>query len=49
MRKILTKDILECMIRDYHNGLGLVELSNKYGFQEQTIQKHFPYLVNLSN
>ena len=41
MRKILTKDILECMIHDYHNGLGLVELSNKYGFQERTIQKHF--------
>lgn len=41
MRKILIKEILDKMLNDYHNGMGLVELSNKYGFQEQTIQKHF--------
>lgn len=41
MRKILTSEIFENMLKDYHNGMCLVDLSNKYGFQEQTIQKHF--------
>lgn len=41
MRKILTKEILNNMLNDYHNGLGLIELSNKYNFQEQTIQRSF--------
>lgn len=41
MRNILTKEILNKMLDDYHNGAGLVELSKKYGFQDQTIQKRF--------
>lgn len=41
MRNILTNEILENMISDYHNGLDLTELSKKYNFQEQTIQRHF--------
>lgn len=41
MKKIITKDILDSMIYDYNLGCGLVEISNKYEFQEQTVQKHF--------
>lgn len=41
MRNILSKDILEQMIKEYHNGMDLIKLSEKYKFQEQTIQKHF--------
>lgn len=41
MRNILTKEILNAMIDDYHNGASLIELSEKYGFQNQTIQRHF--------
>ena len=41
MRSILTKEILDKMIEDYNYGTGLVGLSGKYKFQEQTIQKHF--------
>ena len=32
MRKILTSEIFENMLKDYHNGMCLVDLSNKYGF-----------------
>lgn len=41
MKKIITKDIFDSMINDYNLGCGLVEISNKYEFQEQTVQKHF--------
>lgn len=41
MRKILTEEILNNMVEDCHNGVGLEELSSTYGFQEQTIQKNF--------
>ena len=41
MRHTLTEEILDKMIKDYNSGIGLRELSNKYRFQEQTIQKHF--------
>lgn len=41
MRKTLTKEILNSMIADYNSGLGLVDLSEKYEFEEQTIQRHF--------
>ena len=40
MRKI-TKEILDKMINDYHSGTSLIELSEKYDFQPQTIQRHF--------
>ena len=40
MRKI-TKEILDKMINDYHSGTSLIELSEKYNFQPQTIQRHF--------
>ena len=29
MRKIITQEILNDMLNDYHNGLGLIDLSNK--------------------
>ncbi|GEM_PF-2020690 len=41
MRKIITNDILKNMIYDYHKGINLDGLSNKYGFQSQSIQKKF--------
>ena len=41
MRKIITQEILNDMLNDYHNGLGLIDLSNKYDFQEQSIQRVF--------
>ena len=41
MRKIITQEILNDMLNDYHNGLGLIDLSNKYDFQEQSIQRIF--------
>lgn len=41
MRKIITQEILNSMLNDYHNGLGLIDLSNKYDFQEQSIQRIF--------
>lgn len=41
MRSILTKEILDKMIEDYNYGTGLADLSEKYEFQKQTIQKHF--------
>ena len=41
MRNVLNEEILNKMITDYHNGINLIELSKIYGFEEQTIQKHF--------
>ena len=41
MRKYLTRDIFDCMMNDYNNGLNLPDMADKYGFQEQTIQRHF--------
>lgn len=41
MRKIITQEVLNSMLDDYHNGLGLIDLSNKYEFQEQSIRKVF--------
>lgn len=41
MRNVLNEEILNKMITDYHNGINLIELSKAYGFEEQTIQKHF--------
>ena len=44
MRKIVTKEILDKMVNDYHNGMDLNELSDKYKFQNQTIQRKFKEL-----
>lgn len=41
MRKIITKEVFDSMIDDYNLGCGLFEISSKYGFQEQTVQKRF--------
>lgn len=40
MRNIITKEILNNMISDYNNGLGLDELSQKYKFKKQSIRKN---------
>ena len=44
MRRIVTKEILDDMVNDYHNGMDLNELSDKYKFQNQTIQRKFKEL-----
>lgn len=41
MKNIITNELFNSMLNDYNNGCGLIEISNKFGFQEQTIQKHF--------
>lgn len=41
MRRIITNDILKNMICDYRKGINLDELSSKYGFQTQSIQRKF--------
>lgn len=41
MRRIVTDEIMNNMLSDYNNGLGLIQLSQKYNFQEQTIQNNF--------
>ncbi|MDY2606528.1 MAG: hypothetical protein SOV90_01155 [Lachnospiraceae bacterium] len=41
MRRIVTDEIMNNMLLDYNNGLGLTQLSQKYNFQEQTIQNNF--------
>ena len=49
MRKIVTEEILDNMVNDYHNGLDLNELSGKYKFQNQTIQRKFKELgINIT-
>lgn len=39
MRRIVTEKILEEMVNDYHNGMDLSELANKYNFRKTTIQQ----------
>lgn len=41
MKRMVTKEILNNMIYDYNNGYNLDQLSKKYGFQKQTIRRHF--------
>lgn len=41
MRTIITNEILDGMIHDYHRGLSLDDLSKKFGLQNQSIQKRF--------
>ena len=44
MRRVVTEKNLEEMVNDYHNGMDLNELSDKYKFQNQTIQRKFKEL-----
>lgn len=40
MGKILKKEILESILEDYKNGVGIEDLEQKYGFKRQTIRNH---------